>query len=402
MQQPLGWDDPVRLEHEHEFVEVPFYSIRNASCPEDIESGRKVLFGHMPARAILRFGTEENVRDYLVGVPGKNRRVYKQVHRAIRETLEASPHKFSVLNGGVCLVARDYEVDDKKKVLRLLDPNIINGSQTRGVLEDYYRDKEKNGVEPPNIHVTFELIVTEDDDLIAETSIARNFQEDVMAISIVGRLGQLDELEMALQRAYPNYKLRQSETQISDEYVVTERLIQVITALTPAELWPKDNEGGDPNKTYTYSAKTKCLKDFQVVYEKAKNSTDPEHEKYNRLYRFYLDIAPQAYELHEKWKTHQGFIGTRLKAIEREGRAIKENPDGIVFPILAALSAFAEETPEGWRIAPPATFSDEELIKAAKTAYQQIAHSNPQTMGKSRACYSSLYQITSLYKRLSH
>jgi hypothetical protein len=113
------------------------------------------------------------------------------------------------------------------------------------------------------------LIVTEDNDLIAKTSIARNLQEDVMAISIVGRLGQLDELELALQREYPDYKLRQSETQISDDYVVTEKLIQVIAAFTPAELWAKAGEESNPNKTYAYSAETKCLKDFQVVYEKA-------------------------------------------------------------------------------------------------------------------------------------
>ena len=399
MQPSLMREDPALPDRE--LVEVPFYSIRNASCPEDTANGRKVLFGHIPARAVLGFGTEENVRDYLVGVPGKDRRVYKQVHRAIRDTLETSPHEFSVLNGGVVIVARDYEVDEKKKVLRLLQPNIINGSQTRGVLQDYYRDMEKRDEEPPNIHVTFELIVTGDDDLIAKTSIARNFQEDVMAISIVGRLGQLDELEMALQREYPDYKLRQSETQISTDYVVTEKLIQVITALTPADLWPKAGEEGNPNKTYTYSAKTKCLKDFQVVYAKAHKENAPEHEKYNRLYRFYLDIAPQAYELYERWKTHQGFIGTRLKAIERDGRAIKDIPDGIIFPILAALSAFAEETPDGWRIAPPDTFTDEELIGAAATVYQEIADSNPQSMGKSKACYSQLLQITSLYKRLS-
>jgi len=65
------------------------------------------------------------------------------------------------------------------------------------------------------------------------------------------------------------------------------------------------------------------------------------------------------------------------------------------------LSAFAEETPDGWRIAPPDTFTDEELIGAAATVYQEIADSNPQSMGKSKACYSQLLQITSLYKRLS-
>lgn len=382
-------------------VEVPFYSIRNASCPEDLENGRKVLFGHMPARATLEIDTEENVRDYLVDVPGKTRRVYKHVHRSIRETLENSPEKFSVLNGGVCIVAREYEVDEKNKVLRLLGPSIINGSQTRGVIGDYYREKEKKGETPPPIHVTFELIVTEDHDLIAETSIARNFQEDVMAISIVGQRGQLDELELALQRVYPDYKLRQSETHIADEYVVTERLIQVITALIPAELWPKEGEEKNPNKTYTYSAKAKCLKEFQSIYMKAKDQTDPEHEKYNKLYRFYLDIAPQAYALHQKWKTHQGMRGEGriAHAVKKEGSKVVDVPDGMVFPILAALSNFAEQTPEGWQIVEPPDFVEDELIDAAIEAYKETARSDPQKMGKSKVCYSQLHRVTSIYRR---
>jgi hypothetical protein len=87
--------------------------------------------------------------------------------------------------------------------------------------------------------------------------------------------------------------------------------------------------------------------------------------------------------------------------IEREGTEIIEVPDGIVFPILASLSAFAVKTPRGWKIQPPAQFNDIDLIKAAKSTYQEIARSNPQTMGKNKACYSALYQITSLYRRLT-
>ena len=79
---------------------------------------------------------------------------------------------------------------------------------------------------------------------------------------------------------------------------------------------------------------------------------------------------------------------------------IVDIPDGIVFPILASLSAFAVKTLTGWRIKPPKGFSDDELIKAAKVVYTERAGHNPQTMGKSRPCYSSLYQITSIYRRL--
>lgn len=384
---------------EGEIVELPFYSIRNASSPEDLDNDRRVLFGHVKAFDILVLDTNENVRDYLLEAEGRRRRKPSNVHRAIKETLQSDPQNFSVLNGGVTLVARDYEIDEKKKTLRLLQPSIINGAQTQGVLKDFYESID--GEEAPSIHITFELIVTSDDSLIAEISIARNFQNDVMPISIAGRLGQLEELEERVQKVYPQYKLRQSETQLSDDYIVTERLIQVMTALTPESLWLKAEESGNPSKTYTYSAKAKCLKDFQDVFNKARDEK-PENYRYRELYEFYLDIAPQAYELHEHWKKHSGFKGSGLRSIHRdEAGNIKEVPDGIIFPIFASLSAFAKKTPEGWKIDPPKAFSDQELINTAVTVYKDVADHNPQTMGKSKACYSQLYQLTSLYRRLT-
>jgi hypothetical protein len=77
-----------------------------------------------------------------------------------------------------------------------------------------------------------------------------------------------------------------------------------------------------------------------------------------------------------------------------------EVPDGIVFPILAALAQFATKTKKGWRIQRPEQLDDKELIAAAKRAYMDIANSKPEIMGKSRPCYSALEQITSIYKRL--
>src|SRR6185295_11865473 len=117
--------------------------------------------------------------------------------------------------------------------------------------------------------------------------------------------------------------------------------------------------------------------------------------------QFYLDIAPEALVLYDKWKAHQGFAGTGIRSITREGREIREVPDGIIFPIIASLSAFAKKTSDGWTIKPPKHFRDEEIIRAAKSAYQNMAGHNPWLMGKSKACYFALNQITSIYQRLS-
>ncbi len=169
MQEPLVGGD-------HLLVDFPFYAVRNVSSPEDLDNGRKVLFGSAPAPAVLDLPTDQNVRDYILEAPGRKRRRPTQVLRAIRETLDSEPQNFSVLNGGVTIVAHDYEINEKKKVLRLFKPSIINGSQTRGVLKDYYQDMEQNNLTPPPVHITFELIVTDDEKLIADTAIARNFQ----------------------------------------------------------------------------------------------------------------------------------------------------------------------------------------------------------------------------------
>jgi hypothetical protein len=377
----------------------PYNSLRNITSPEDESAGRRIYSGNAPANSFLDLPEDENVRSYIVTAEGKKRQRLTDVHRRIRDTLQNRPEDFVILNSGIVIVARDIEVDEKGKVARLKDPSIINGSQTRGELAHYLSDTSEALKFP--LSCKFELVVTDDDELIAEVSIARNFQNDVATLSIVGRKGLLNELEARLQVKDPDLQLRKSETERSDDYYDTEKLLQVITALIPAELWPKQKEKDDPRKVYTYSMKAKCLKEFQTIHEYAKNSDAKGHAQAKELYEFYLDIAPSAQALYEKWKSHPGFAGTGLRAIEREGRKVVDVPDGIVFPILASLSAFARKVKGRWQIVPPQAFSDLEIIHAAKAQYMHVAHSNPWNMGKSQAIYSSLFQITNIYKKVS-
>jgi hypothetical protein len=80
------------------------------------------------------------------------------------------------LNGGMVLVARAAEVDDKNRVLMLRQPSIINGSLTQGELQRYFdRYSRLDDFFEPSIK--YELIVTNDDNLIAEISISPNFSE---------------------------------------------------------------------------------------------------------------------------------------------------------------------------------------------------------------------------------
>jgi hypothetical protein len=223
-----------------------------------------------------------------------------------------------------------------------------------------------------------------------------------MQVSIAGRRGYFDELEKSIQKSFPTLKLRKSETEWPTGNVIdSEKLLQVITALIPDSLWPKQEERANMNKVYTYSMKARCLKEFESIYVAATDKSHKDHLMYAALYDFYVDIAPAAYMLYTGWKSHQGFSGTRLWSITREGRTIVDVPDGIIFPIISSLSVFATKVKNHWRLDIPADLIDRELINTAKTVYQEIAGSNPQSMGKNKACYTSLLQITTLYKKLT-
>jgi hypothetical protein len=365
---------------------------RNISSPEDEAAGRRVWAGQAAASAVLELEDDENVREYLVDAAGKQKQTPTLVHQAIRKTLRDHPDQFNILNGGMVIVARGGKIDDSKKMLMLDGASIINGSQTQGELRRYFADgvNEESGLDPS---IKFELIVTNDQDLIAEVSIARNFQNDVRAISIAGRRGQLDDLEEAMQRLHPKMMLRKSESDIvvSDgRYLDTEKLIQVTFALMPEDVLSKVDRLDSSSKVFTYSQKTRCLKLFQRIVDNG-----------GETYDAFIQIAPKAWALYEHWKSHQGFKGTRIRSITREDGKIVEVPDGVIFPIIAAHAEFVSKVKKEWDIRKPAVFTDDELIEAAKQAYMEIADHNPQTMGKSKACYSTLAHITSIYARFA-
>jgi hypothetical protein len=390
-----------------ERVELTYHTLRNISSPEDSENDRKVYAGSILSNQLLNLSTEQNVREYLVEAEGKKRRAKTQVHRAIERTLYDRPYDFSVLNAGLVIVAKDAQVDDAKKTLRLLEPSIVNGAQTQGVLREFYKTYEDEDVQAPAIHIKFELIVTADADLIGEISIARNFQNDVMTVSIVGRRGMFEELEarFKLHETTPDgLKLRKKETDLTEDFVRTERMVQVLTALTPESLWMRKFENGVPTKAYTYSAASKCLKEYQDIYALAKTQPKPDEspreredrERAKAVYAFFLDVVGQAWELYSKWKAHPGFTGTHLRKIDRNNL-----PDGIIFPILASLSVFAKKDSKGvWHIDVPLNV-DAQLIQAAKQVYMNVANSNPSTMGRSQACYALLNMIALSLENLS-
>lgn len=380
--------------------DFPTLVCRKISTKEDEENGFSTYVGQAPVTSFLNLPEDENVREYIMDTAVRAQR--SGVHLAIEDSLRNHPSKFSVLNGGICIVAKEIQMAEDQKLIRLTDPSIINGSQTRGVIRDFLSKIDENSTAPAK--VKFEIIVTNDGDLTDEVSIARNFQIVVKSISILGKRGYFEELSKSFEDLSGKQRaLRTSETDRGCNYIPTEKLIQVITALIPESLWSATGRGGEHwNKAFSYSSSAGPLKLFAEVYKRAKEDKDPEAVK---LYNFYLQIASEAWKLYETWSCHSGFKGTGLKnGITRdEGGNIISVVDGLIFPILASFSAFVcyDEKNGKWILDTPEHWSDAKIIAQAKGQFIHTADSNPQTMGKSKSVYQSLYSITELVKELS-
>ena len=362
----------------------PYINCRNISLPDMWKGSEKcnVHTGYAPASSFLGLDDEENVRKYILEVDGKKRKVPSMVHRAIRDTLENHIDRFHLVNGGISILADGATIDDSKKCIEFKNASIINGSQTRGELKRYLANGEEGqNYDPP---VRFEVIVTDDQELVQEIAISRNYQNAVQPISIAGRRDQLQGLNACMTKKFLNKRIQLNETDLGDDVIDTIKLLQVTFALVPASLFSH-------SRTQTYSQKTKWLNRFADIYEAQKKGDPGAKEQYQCL----LDLAPVAWELYGRWKNNAEY-GKGLRAKRVDGKsAVKETSDGnreivdgLVFPIIAAHSLFVEQKEGNWDIAVPKGISDKMLINASRTAYFQVAYSNPQTMGKSEGCYS--------------
>jgi hypothetical protein len=369
-----------------------YQTLKSVSSSEDQEAKRRRYCGVIRADQLMGLSCSENVREYLGLDENGNKRKSTAVNLAIRETLANERDLFPMLNAGVVIVSGAVTVDDAKKETTLFNASIINGAQTKGVIEEFFKDNPDDTDYPS---VNFELIVISDDDdsnLIGEISVARNFQNKVSPLSIYGTQGHFDELEKAMRRNDQSVTLRRRETDFSDDFIDTEKLIQIITALIPKEIAVPSS---DPNKksattiyrVYAYSQRSRCLKDFAEIME------DP--KLWSTTKEIFLDVAFEAWQLYQRLKGEQSF--SRLECVKGShegGKKIVAHdgvPDGIVFPMLSALSRFVRKTKHGWLLDIPKNFPWKALFDQAYIQETTTAHHNPQTMGKSADCYIALH-----------
>lgn len=377
-------------------IVVEFNSLRNVTPPEEEKVGRKRYCGNAYAGAFFEIPDHMNIRDYLqTEVNGKPIKKSTLVNDAMRSQLEGDRSLFPILNGGITIISSAITVDDKEKRIVLESPSIINGSQTRGVLKDYFLEFPPSK-ENPLPSVDFEVILCTDERIAAEIAIARNYQNAVQPLSTYGARQVFKDFEAALRKRDPNVKLRKSETDVGPEYWDTEKIIQVVTAMMPGTVnMPrplKGKSGNDGIRVYAYAGKAVCLKDFAEVQSRAAEFVDAKN--------FFEDVAYDAWAEYKKLRSYPGFSG--LHAVTKVKGAVGEDgvPTGIVFPIMSALGKLAVRKLDGrWEFKIPRDFDLDDLCKQAKTTYQipGPGRSNPQTMGKELACYLNLHAIVDSY-----
>jgi hypothetical protein len=194
--------------------------------------------------------------------------------------------------------------------------------------------------------------------------------------------------------------LRKRETDFGDGFLDTEKLVQVLTAMTPTDIKLPSAEKRKVKtaetiyRVYAYRHRSRCLADFAEVMD--------EPSKWQEAHRFFLDTAIEVWKLYHRLKGEQSF--SRLVCVKGEGSeggpkkvAPDGVPDGIVFPMLSALSRFMSFTGSGWHLDIPRKFPWQVFFQQAMLQETNAARHNPQTMGKMAECYIALHGAIEMF-----
>ena len=378
-------------------VRLSYLKIRDVTTKDEEANGASTYVAVMPATEILKVGTDDNLRSYIPAHEGKKRNL---VHKAIARTIRDDSDRFSQMNSGFLIGAASIAVDDSKRIVTLKKASVNNGAQSQGEIQLYVNECVERGEDPTEFAIRCELSIEPDSATRTNIAVARNTATKIEGISIAGRHGYFDELDASFRKMHPDLELATSETDVEDKYVDTRLLLQVLWAMMPEELAP-DNRRTIEARMRAYKNAAYCLQDFITIADS--RNVD---ERAAARYGYFIDMAGAAWREYKRWKGHTAWNDKRLierlrQAVRSDDGIIREISDGIVFPILSALSRFVRQGKNGkWRIAYPKVFDDEDMLIAARRQLSQC-DGRPMLMGRSGNAYEALMTLTELAVRYS-
>jgi hypothetical protein len=381
-------------------VRLSYLKIRDVTTKDEEANGASTYVIVLSATEILKIGTDDNLRTYIPAHEGKKRNL---VHKAIARTIKDKPDRFSQLNSGFLIGASKITVDDNKKIVTLKDASVNNGAQSQGEILRHVNECREIGEEPVDFAIRCELSIEPDAATRTDIAVARNTATKIEGISIAGKHGYFEDLAKSFQKEHPHRELARSETDVEENFVDTRQLLQVLWAMMPEELAPVGRKTIEA-RMRAYKNAAFCLQDFvDICDNRDKDKGDAAR------YRYFVDMAGIAWSEYEKWHAHEQWNNKRLleqlRQVVRGDDGIIKVSDGIVFPILSALSRFVKRvsnmrTPFHWTIVYPRLFNDDDLLVAARRQLIQC-DGRPMLMGRSGAAYEALMMLTEMAERYS-
>jgi hypothetical protein len=296
--------------------------------------------------------------------------------------------------------ASKINVDDQKRIVTLRHASVNNGAQSQGEIRRYMDECEKNGEAPAEFAVRCELSIEPDASTRTHIAVARNTATRIEGISIAGKHGYFEDLDASFKKTHPHLELARSETNVEDKYIDTRLLLQVLWAMMPPELAPEHRRTMEA-RMRAYKNAAYCLQDFIEIAD-SRNSDKGNAARYN----YFIDMAGAAWHEYERWKTHPDWNDKHLlerlrQAVRDDEGIIREISDGIVFPILSALSRFVKQNKTGhWKMVYPKVFQDQDMLIAARRQLKQC-DGRPMLMGRSGGAYEALMTLTEMAERYS-
>ncbi|MGC6429482.1 MAG: AIPR family protein [Jejuia sp.] len=359
-------------------VELGYELLRNVSTSSQKNSNINVFVGIINSDQLLEIPDDENVRRFI----GPNDRLSGNVQKEIFESLESKRDNFSLLNGGITMVARSLKTHSDKNRMMLIQPSIINGSQTRGVARIYHQNPEN-----PVVPIKVEIIVTTDDDLIAEISISRNYQTKVKDISIFGRRNAFVPLNDFLDSKNLPFRLVEDESE--RDGIQPALALQLAFLLMPQDYWNDFLPGLQYKKSNLYSSSNKWIKIYaENIFDIAsKNNGSDKCEKAKRALKFVKSAVAFGLPLYKELQSQEIWQGIRVQnGFTRDSNGnISKVSNGWVFPLVSIHSRFMSIVDNVWEFNVPDNFNYSKATQYIKQFYDGDVNQ----LGKNSTLYST-------------
>lgn len=291
-----------------------------------------------------------------------------------------------MLNGGITICATSlFGRDNDRKKISLKNASIINGAQTRGVIKKYIEDNDLFS-SSEDLLVKVEIIISQDKEFFDDVSIDRNQQSAVRALSISGKKGLLDDLDLVTSESL---KLDESQKDKFD----TEKLIQLIFAIMPKEVWNDIFPNRDHrDKSVVYSSKATMFNKFSDIAENQKKS---------KSYRFFIDMAESVLVLYKYLQENKPVINKYLDVgnFTQKGYRINKSTnkvnilDGVIFPIISLCSQFVKFDGDKYSLNEITDDTIKSFTRLIVEYSDVIEHGNVQTLGKKAVSYKAPYDF---------